>query len=155
MSEGTKVCKICHDEKPVIEFYKSPNMADGLENRCKACHLVQQQANTKRKAEGIGNPKRIYTVMSDEERAVSLAAYKAYQRKYHHEMNKAKAEKNKREKLERIIRDFGSVEAYKEYQHQRGVAASKAWRAKQKEIKLAEEDAKVLTVLDFMEEITT
>lgn len=34
---NTKICIKCHQEKPIIEFYKAKNNKYGLNNKCKNC----------------------------------------------------------------------------------------------------------------------
>ena len=45
-----KTCTKCKENKPVTEFNKLSKAADGLQYHCKACKLVHQQANPRRKA---------------------------------------------------------------------------------------------------------
>lgn len=35
--EQTKVCSVCGQEKPLSEFNKNKNRADGLQEKCRAC----------------------------------------------------------------------------------------------------------------------
>lgn len=51
----TKICRICGEEKPISDFPKNNNYADGYDNRCKVCVNAYQRAlrpNHKRE----GNP---------------------------------------------------------------------------------------------------
>ncbi len=47
---AVKVCNICITPKPRSSdyFYKRSSSSDGLENRCKACHLEQRSKNRKK-----------------------------------------------------------------------------------------------------------
>lgn len=42
-----KNCKICGQEKPLVDFYKQPLNKDGFDNRCKQCMADQQRERIK------------------------------------------------------------------------------------------------------------
>lgn len=41
--DGMKVCCGCGENKPLSDYYKSPNGRDGVRSRCIKCHSVEQQ----------------------------------------------------------------------------------------------------------------
>lgn len=47
----TKKCFKCGEEKPLEEFYKHPQMADGRVGKCKACNKADNIANRAAKLE--------------------------------------------------------------------------------------------------------
>jgi hypothetical protein len=50
----TKVCKRCHQERPVSEFAVSSKSADGLQSWCRSCH--RQNYIEKEKLGGAESP---------------------------------------------------------------------------------------------------
>lgn len=48
--ETTKICFKCKREKPINDFYKHPQMADGHVNKCKECSKIDIKINYKRNA---------------------------------------------------------------------------------------------------------
>jgi hypothetical protein len=63
IQEQKKVCSKCGQVKERLDFYKAPNMADGLFSFCKACSNVQQrqrrQANLAGKQSGANEAPRL------------------------------------------------------------------------------------------------
>ncbi len=45
INTASKLCKICHLEKPLTEFSKDSQLKSGISNRCKAC---DKEKNSKR-----------------------------------------------------------------------------------------------------------
>ena len=43
-----KPCKVCHQVKPLEEFYAAPGMRDGHRNDCKSCNLAATRARVAR-----------------------------------------------------------------------------------------------------------
>lgn len=37
MELKTQICRCCHEEKPITEFYRHPTSKTGYDPRCKAC----------------------------------------------------------------------------------------------------------------------
>lgn len=43
-----KTCKTCHENKPEIEYHKSPTNRDGLNSECKLCRKVKASEDYKK-----------------------------------------------------------------------------------------------------------
>ena len=67
MTTTEKTCFKCGACKPITEFYRHPQMADGLLGKCKACTKSDVTANRKRNLD--------YYRKSDRERAKKPEAY--------------------------------------------------------------------------------
>ena len=77
-----KMCKWCHQVKPLDAFPKHPRMADGHINRCKACrnewhnkHRQKPEVKEKRKTE-YQNPERKRRYKQSEKGKLAAARYK-------------------------------------------------------------------------------
>lgn len=56
---GTKICRICGEEKPITDFTKLHRSKDGYDTRCKCCANARQKADyhaRKKHSRGGGNP---------------------------------------------------------------------------------------------------
>lgn len=63
---GTKICRTCHKEKSIGEFYKHSEMADGHLNICKDCTKIRVTKHRNNNLDRIrkydnGRPRRSYT----------------------------------------------------------------------------------------------
>ena len=67
----TKECKTCHAIKPINEFHKHPQYADGHDSTCGACRSEQRKKRRqKQKNEQPANrPPKIHPVYSNPELA--------------------------------------------------------------------------------------
>jgi len=57
----TKKCKVCHQVKPINDFYKFKDMKDGYRNECKICSNNRTRINKAKRGREYNNEKsRIY-----------------------------------------------------------------------------------------------
>ena len=93
----TKVCFKCGDIKPVDDFYKHPQMADGYVNKCKECNKrdvsLNYRTNIRHYIEYEKNR------FQDPDRKLKALGYQSKRRKLSPEKNKA------REAISNALRD--------------------------------------------------
>lgn len=105
--EGTKVCFKCGIEKPLSEFYKHKQMADGHLNKCKSCNKSDVQKNYRKNIDHY----KLYDSVRNEERRDYIK------------------EKNDRYRENNQIDRTGSTRKYKEIHPERRAAHVKVGNA--------------------------
>lgn len=66
-----KECKTCHAIKPINEFHKHPQYADGHDSTCRACRNEQrkQRMKNQKNEQSVNRPLKMHPVYSNPELA--------------------------------------------------------------------------------------
>lgn len=98
----TKTCFKCDTEKPLGDFYKHPQMADGHVNKCKDCNKrdVRENRSKKRLQYSAYERKRF----QDQERKAQIKRYQQKRRRSHPEKYQANYAVTNAVKAGRLVR---------------------------------------------------
>jgi hypothetical protein len=96
-----KTCRICHVEKPLIEFYKRSDSADKHDSRCKSCEKLRHAKTYLENREKVSSKRKQYCENHKEEKALYDKEYRLNNIDKIKVQNKNSYEKNKQKVLER------------------------------------------------------
>lgn len=72
-----KACKVCHEVKPLDDFYRAKGMRDGHRNECKACFKERAAARYRADPEPVKERARRWQRENHERHAEYMRAYRA------------------------------------------------------------------------------
>lgn len=73
ISTATKICKQCHEEKPITEFYRKRSNKDGHDSCCKKCEAVFLKIRYQENKEHMVAVRKIWRKANPEKNKEGLA----------------------------------------------------------------------------------